>query len=365
MSGAKDRSSGGHFKVLLWMLLGVLVGLWMQWKLAAPPYLGMEVQAAQGGVRVTRVVQGGPAERAGLVVGDVLRAAVVDRGNASQRVIPLRAPGDLEIGVLAQTEQGEVLWLLPEREAGHPLAPEVFEPKQDRAVPIPVSLASNSPRARAIAPFSFAAGLFIALLKMLIVPVVLSSIVAGIAGVGAMADLSRLGGKTFVYYIGTSLLAIFVGQILVNLIRPGAGAQLGLAYEPFAGETDTTQYLDVLQRMVPSNVFTALSDNGAMLAIIFFALLLGLSITRCEEPHRTRMHEFFDGFNAVMMKMAAGVLALLPYGVFALMVKVVAGTGFAPFRSLLLYMFTVTLALLIHGGITLPLVLKFIGRISP
>ncbi|MEZ5974337.1 MAG: dicarboxylate/amino acid:cation symporter [Planctomycetota bacterium] len=102
-----------------------------------------------------------------------------------------------------------------------------------------------------------------------------------------------------------------------------------------------------------------------MLAIIFFALLLGLAITRSDEPHRTRMQEWFESLNVIMMKLAAGVLHLLPYGVFALMVKVVAGTGFAPFKALLVYMLTVTAALVLHACVTLPLILRFIGRLNP
>ncbi len=365
MSGDEKTSTGGHWKVLIWMFFGVLVGLWMQWKLDAPAYVGMQVQYAGGEAQVTRVAAGGPAAKAGLQAGDRLRGVILDRGSEDEQLVMLRASGDLQKGALGESGQGEVLWMVRSRAPDSALAPELFDPKADQAVPVTVTMAPDAQRARYIAPFAFAAELFISLLKMLIVPVVLSSIVAGVAGVGAMSDLSRLGGKTFGYYIGTSLLAITVGQILVNVIRPGDNAELGLAYEPFAGDANSSQYWEVIQRMVPSNVFTALSDNGAMLAIIFFALLLGLSITRSGEPHRTRMHEFFDSFNAVMMKMAAGVLWLLPYGVFALMVKVVAGTGFAPFKALLLYMLTVAAALVIHACVTLPMVLRFIGKLNP
>jgi Na+/H+-dicarboxylate symporter len=208
------------------------------------------------------------------------------------------------------------------------------------------------------------ATIFLSLLKMLIVPLVLSSIVCGVAGVGTMKDLRRLGGKTFLYYISTSLLAICVGQVLVNLIRPGEGAELGLSPAMAAG-TREENFIEIFVRMVPSNIFEALTDNGAMLKIIFFALLLGVFITKAGAPHSERMREFFESFFAVMMKMAEGVLALLPYGVFALLVKVVARTGFAVFEPLLLYMGTVAAALLIHACVTLPALLKFVGGISP
>jgi proton glutamate symport protein len=365
METGDTPARGDHWTVLIWMVFGVLVGLVMQWKLEAPAYLGLEVSAGSSGVRVSGLASTGPASKAGLAVGEDLRGVVLKRGTEEESIVWLRTPGDLKEGVLPLVAQGEVVWLLTARGMDDPRALETFDAATDRAIPVPVGLSMDSPRARYIAPFAFVASLFISLLKMLIVPVVLSSIVAGVAGVGAMKDLSRLGGKTFVYYMGTSLLAIMVGQTLVNLIRPGDGAQLGLAYEPFAGGSDSSQFIDVFQRMVPANVFSALGDNGAMLAIIFFALILGVAITRSGEPHSTRMREWFESLNVVMMKMAGGVLKLLPYGVFALMVKVVAGTGFEPFKALLLYMLTVTLALLIHALITLPLVLKFIGGLSP
>ena len=110
--------------------------------------------------------------------------------------------------------------------------------------------------------------------------------------------------------------------------------------------------------MVPENVFEALGDNRAMLSVIFFALLFGFFITRTGSPHRERATELFESLFAVMMSMAEGVLKLLPYGVFALMVRVVAKTGFGVFEPLLVYMLTVTLALAFHAGVTLPMVLR-------
>ncbi|MFT4648213.1 MAG: proton glutamate symport protein [Glaciecola sp.] len=365
MKTGDTPARGDHWTVLIWMVFGVLVGLLMQWKLEAPAYLGMEVSTGSNAVRVTGLTPGGPAAKTRVSVGSDLRGVVLKRGTEEESIVWLRTPGDLEEGVLPHVAQGEVLWFLPARGADDPRAVEEFDPATDKPVAVSVGLSKDSQRAKFIAPFAFVASLFISLLMMLIVPVVLSSIVAGVAGVGAMKDLSRLGGKTFVYYMGTSLLAIMVGQTLVNVIRPGDGAQLGLAGQAFGSENDSSQFIEVFQRMVPTNVFSALGDNSAMLAIIFFALILGVAITRSGEPHSTRMREWFVSLNEVMMKMAAGVLKLLPYGVFALMVKVVAGTGIEPFKALLLYMLTVTLALLIHALITLPLVLKFIGGLSP
>ncbi len=89
-------------------------------------------------------------------------------------------------------------------------------------------MAPDSTRQAWLAPFIFVADIFLALLKMLIVPLVLCSIISGVAGVGAMSDLRRMGLKTFAYYFATSMLAIFTGQLLVNIVRPGEDAELGL-----------------------------------------------------------------------------------------------------------------------------------------
>ncbi|MEZ5974338.1 MAG: cation:dicarboxylase symporter family transporter [Planctomycetota bacterium] len=259
-----DKGKGGiseHWKVLGFMLLGVLVGLWMQWKLEAPAWLGLEVAPAQDGVRVVRVQPGSPAAKKGIAVGDHLRGAVSHRGTPEEQVLPLRTPGDLTVGVLEQAGQGEVLWLLPAREPESPLPAETFDPQTDEAIALTVALSPQSQRARWIAPFTFAADLFIALLKMLIVPVVLSSIVAGIAGVGAMSELAA-GHQ--------NLRLLHRHQPAGDLRRPdpgercaaGDGAQLGLAYQPFHGEVGGGQYLEVIQRMVPQNVFTALGTTA-------------------------------------------------------------------------------------------------------
>jgi Na+/H+-dicarboxylate symporter len=173
-----------------------------------------------------------------------------------------------------------------------------------------------------------------------------------------------MGLKTFGYYAITSLMAVLVGQVLVNLIAPGTGAALGLSANAEAGDREEN-FAEVLRRMVPENVIDSMTSNAAMLQVIFFALLLGYFITRAAEPHSSRVRDLFEAIFHVMMRMAEGVLSLLPYGVFALIVKVVATTGFEPFRALLLYMLTVTLALVLHACVTLPAFLALVGRINP
>ncbi|MFT5052513.1 MAG: proton glutamate symport protein [Chlamydiales bacterium] len=340
-----------HWKVLLWMIAGVAVGLGMQAGLEAPAWSGAHFVEDGGGLRVSTL--GGPSMKSKLAIGDVVSSVVLQRGTGEERTVMLPDGAAMQ-AVLDESENGDVLWFV--RAGGDADA---------QPVAVSLGMTPDSPRATWIYPFEYAADIFMALLKMLIVPLVLTSIASGVASIGSLKDLRRLGGKTFAYYMGTSLLAIVVGQTLVNLVRPGVGAELGLSPPAAEGALVSGGIGDILRRTVPSNVFTSLTDNGAMLQIIFFALLFGYFITRTPEPHGSRARQLIESLFEVMMKMAEGVLKLLPYGVFALLVKVVASTGFGVFKPLLLYMGTVAAALILHACVTLPLVLKFVARISP
>lgn len=335
-----------HWKVLLWMVAGMLLGVGLQVFTDAPVAVGLEGRA-EPGVFVVESVSGGATVKIGAVeVGDRVVAAWTERGVEDTRV-PIVAPDDLT-GLADGRTPGETLWL-------------ELEDGDFRALPL--ALDPDSTRATLIAPFDFAAQLFMQLLKMLIVPLVLTSIVAGVAGVGNMGALRRLGIKTFAYYLGTSLLAVLLGQVLVTVIAPGRDANLGLG-EAVKG-TEKLGFADILLRMIPENVPAAMTSNGAMLSVIFFALILGVAISRSGEPHGARMGRFFESAFDVMMRMAEMVLALLPFGVFALMVRVVGQTGLEAFSPLALYMFTVALALVLHSCVTLPIVMRVVGGLSP
>ncbi len=223
----------------------------------------------------------------------------------------------------------------------------------------------DSLRARWIAPFAMVAQIFMSLLKMLIVPLILTSIVTGVASLGGGKDFGRLGGKTLIYYMCTSMLAIATGLVAVNLIEPGKGANLGLEIPQNFDKVAGSGFGDILTRMVPSNVFAALSENGAMLQVIIFALIFGFFLARTQAPNGPRLLQFFQDAFEVMMRVAAWVLSLIPYGVFALMVKVVGETGLEPFKDLGLFMLIIFGTLLFHSLVTLPLLLRFLGGINP
>ena len=124
--------------------------------------------------------------------------------------------------------------------------------------------------------------LFLRALKMIIVPLLLTSIISGVANIGSGENLGRIGLKTFSYYIMTSFLAILVGLILVNIFKPGVGADLGFVKEVEGLSATSGSFGDTLINIIPSNLFEAFTE-GKMLSIIFFSLLFGYFITKVDD----------------------------------------------------------------------------------
>ena len=208
--------------------------------------------------------------------------------------------------------------------------------------------------------------LFIKLLKMIIVPLVLTSIVTGVASVGAGAGLGRLFGKTMGYYMLTSACACIVGLVMVNLIQPGVGANLvGAETEEMPNLTVIQSPVDLILDIVPENVFAAAAE-AKMLAIIFFSIVLGITISTLKQSHRTPLLSFFESAFEAMMRLTGGIIRLVaPIGVFALIAKLMGTTGLGAFKALGLYALMLVAGLTVHLLITLPLILRFVGRINP
>ena len=224
----------------------------------------------------------------------------------------------------------------------------------------------------AVLHLQFLGDLFLKGLKMIIVPLIASSIICGMAGIGASGGMGRIGAKTFGYYLCTSLFAIVTGLALANIVRPGADVALGLQERPDKlaaslerfGDSPFAAVQRLLLDLVPSNFFEAMA-GAHMLQVIFFCLLFGLFIARADAPHRDRLVGFFEAVFHVVMRLTHFVLAFAPIGIFALVAKTVATTGWAAFQGLALYAVTVLAGLLVHACITLPVLLALIGRSSP
>ncbi len=202
--------------------------------------------------------------------------------------------------------------------------------------------------------------IFIISLQMLVVPLVFVSLVCGTASLSDPGKLGRLGGKAIVLYLLTTALAISLGIFLAALVEPGKGVEIGQA--SFAAR-EAPPVWDVLVGMFPKNPVQAMAE-GNMLQIIVFSILFGVAMALSGEPGR-RVAAFFGDLNAVVMELVVILMNVAPYGVFALMAKLVAGLGLETFLPLLKYFFLVLAVLLLHGSVTYPLILKLLTGLNP
>jgi len=228
--------------------------------------------------------------------------------------------------------------------------------------------------------FSFLGTLFMNALKMIIIPLIVSSIIVGVAGIGGRDGLARMGGRTILYYATTSLFAILIGLFFVNALAPGIidgqPAQQVLGLDPAQAEIAANKVAErgvgdianVFLDMVPKNIVSA-AANGQLLGLIFFAILFGFFITRIQESYAEAQYNFWQGVLEVMMKITDLVMKFAPIGVFALVAKVIAemdGDEILSLASTLgVFFLSVVLALAAHILIVLPLLLKYVAKVSP
>jgi len=209
--------------------------------------------------------------------------------------------------------------------------------------------------------------LFLRALKMIIIPLILTSIISGVTSIGDAQNLGRLGLKTITYYISTSLFAIVTGLVFVNLIQPGVGADLGLKKEVPELAAASGDIWDIVLRMVPTNIFEALVSFD-ILAIIFFSILFGFFITRIDSKPKEFLTNLFNSGFEVMMKLTHFIIRFTPLGILGIVVGVVAEQRenlVEVLGSLGKYFVTVLIGLVIHATITLPLILRSIGKVNP
>ena len=210
----------------------------------------------------------------------------------------------------------------------------------------------------------FVATLFLRLLKMIIVPLIFSSIITGVSNAGGTESLGKMGTKTLAYYILSSFLAIVLGLVLVNLIQPGLGVDLGLRQVVHLEAKSSKDFLDVFIRMIPENLVYS-AGKGEMLSIIFFSVLFGVFLLKLGGEQERFLKSFFASCFSVMMKMTSGILYLAPLGVWGLMTKLVAQSGFSAFIPLAWYSLCVFLALGIHALFTLPFMVYMMTSKNP
>jgi proton glutamate symport protein len=223
--------------------------------------------------------------------------------------------------------------------------------------------------------YDFGGQLFLNALKMLIVPLIASSIALGVAGLGNTDSLGSMGFRTALFYVLTTGTAIITGLIIVNLVQPGivdgepAGDLLALAANPqdlqerIAGR-GLGEIPQILLRAVPENILAAAAANE-MLALIFFSALFGYFMSQIEHELAETLYRFTSAVFETMLKVTHWVMGFAPYGIFALVAAVVAKTGFDAAGPLVTFSVAVIAALLIHFFLTLPAFVRLIAKRSP
>jgi Na+/H+-dicarboxylate symporter len=233
-----------------------------------------------------------------------------------------------------------------------------------------------------IAPFGT---IFLRLLLLIAVPLVLASLITGVASLADLQKLSRIGGKTIAIYLGTTLVALVIGLVLVNSIQPGVSIPESLRdslQEAYQGDLDSRQDaieqameagpLQPLVDMVPENILGAATSNRAMLSVVFVAFLFGVALMQLPRPRAQPLLDLFESLNAAIIAIVELILKVAPIGVFSLIagtITTVAGDDPADVAQLLgalgLYCITVLVGLAIHAFLTYPLLLRFLTPITP
>ena len=206
--------------------------------------------------------------------------------------------------------------------------------------------------------------IFINLLKLIAIPLILASLIKGVSDLKDISKLSQMGGRTILTYLSTTLVAVVIGLILVNSIQPGKSISIETRkelVEAYASDADQKREvaakqssagrLQPLVDIVPSNLFSAASNNRNMLQIIFFAVFFGIGIILIPEKESSLVKGFFDSFNAVILKLIDLIMMAAPYGVFALLAAlVVEAPSLELFKALALYAITLLAGLALMIG---------------
>ncbi|WP_186755840.1 dicarboxylate/amino acid:cation symporter [Echinicola salinicaeni] len=225
--------------------------------------------------------------------------------------------------------------------------------------------------------------IFINSLKMIAVPLVLASLIVGVSNLGDISKLSRIGGKTIITYMLTTVIAVSMGLMLVNVFAPGKSLPIetrenlmGL-YDDVVGDKSNQAAqlqeqspLQPLVDIVPQNVFHAATDNGAMLQVVFFAIIVGIALLQIPKEKASSVIAFFDGLNDVIIKIVGYIMLIAPYGVFALMASLIVeiagdnpNSAFELLYALLKYSLVVVGGLLIMILVVYPSILKLFTKV--
>ncbi|MEK9656941.1 MAG: dicarboxylate/amino acid:cation symporter [bacterium] len=208
------------------------------------------------------------------------------------------------------------------------------------------------------------AEIFIRLLNMIIIPIIFATLIVGITSLGNIKTLGRLGSKTFIYYIITSLIAVIIGLTIINLFNPGKNADLIIDQSIIDTLPNTKMNLTtIIEQIIPKNFFKAIVEEN-MVSIIFFTIFFGMALNYLGKAGKPIL-DFVNALNEVILKITEWIMTLAPIGVFALIATLIGEMGLGTLRPLAIYMLSVIVALSIHLLIIIPIILYFFGKYSP
>ncbi len=206
--------------------------------------------------------------------------------------------------------------------------------------------------------------MFVALLKMLVVPLVFASIYTALTGLGSVDKLKQIGLKTIGLYLLTTALSVFLAIIVMNIFPIGEPvSSAGLEYSK-ASAIKPFSFHDMIMSFIPTNVFNSLA-TGQMMQIIIFAIFLAMASFKLEQKYQAVLFDLFTAINEAMFHIAKWVINLTPIGVFSLISYIIAKQGIDVILGLWQYVLVVLAVIILHGIITLPLVLSFFAKINP
>lgn len=204
--------------------------------------------------------------------------------------------------------------------------------------------------------------LFLRLIQFIIVPLIASSLIVGVASTGSMKTLGRIGGKTILYYLASTLIAVCIGLAAALLFSPGTGVDISSAGKaPEA--TDTGGFITVLLNIIPTNPLESLS-SGNILQIIFFSLFLGIGITMVGKKAEP-VFRFFDGLAEIMYKITWVIMKLIPIGIFGLLAPIIGEYGLSVLLPLIKLVLVVGIACIVHALVTYSIAVKTLGKMNP
>ena len=209
--------------------------------------------------------------------------------------------------------------------------------------------------------FDFGGKIFIASLKLLVVPLVFFSLACGASNLSDGSSMGRIGLKTLALYLLTTAIAITLALSIATTINPGLGIDLVTTAQYVAKESPPLK--QVLIDIFPTNPLRAMAD-GNMLQVIVFAILIGVAISRCGDPG-ARVRAALNDWNEVVMRLVMMLMVVAPAGVFCLMVTLFANMGLGAIADLIKYFMTVVLVLLVHFSLTYGVLVRFLAGLNP